>query len=154
MKQKLLILFFLAGFVSPLTAFSQTADTISMEETLAYISGKLGAKCSLAVVKGSLIVKFYDTEGLFREDKVDLRDIDETAIRYAEDEKAVILPCNKGQEECVDRRLIRDKKRKFYSRLNFIWEGDKKSGNGLAKAFIHMTRLVKDSKYTSSTPFE
>lgn len=149
-----LILALIIGCFIPFSAFSQSPDTISMEETIGYISGKLGVKCSLNVVKGSLIVKFYDKEGMYREDKVDLQDIDENGIKYIEEEKAVILPCMKGKEECVDRRLILDKKRKFYSRLNFVWEGNKKSGDGLAKAFIHMTKLVKDSQYKSSTPFE
>lgn len=134
--------------------YSASCQEITMEQTLTYINEKLEGKATVEIERGAIIYKSFKDGEAFREDKVSIKDINAEGIHYDTTEKAVIISCKKGKEQCVDRRLYVTKKRKFYSRLNIIVEQENSSGNAMAKAFKHASMLVLDSKYKSSEPFE
>lgn len=148
-----------SGCLSIMLAFSatvaaqQTGKPVMMEETTSFINSKLGGKCTLEVIRGVINLKWYENGTLVREDKMDIRDVDSTAIAYVAEEQAVIIPCKKGKEECVDRKLLVSKKRKFYSRLNMLVDSEK-NGQALSKALRHLIRLVLIQGYASAAPFE
>jgi hypothetical protein len=130
------------------------AQNITMETTMKYINKNLGNKSSIEIIRGILIFKVFEKGELFREDKMAIREVDEKAIAYKPDEKAVIIPCLKGEEECVIRKLYANNIKKPYSRLNIMIDQGDKKGESMAKALIHAVMLTKDPKYKSSVPFE
>ena len=129
------------------------AQKITMEQTLEYINKNVGDKCTVEIKK-QLIVKFYKNGEIYRQDKVYIEDLDSYAVVYLHDEKAVILKCKEGIEECIERRLYVNKIKRAYSRLSIIVNSDEKAGKGLEKAFIHLIKLVQEPRYKSSEPFE
>ncbi len=135
-----------------LFSFSLRAQ-ITMEQTLAYINGKLGAKCTIEVVHGIVIARYYENGTLFREDKVSLKELDLKRMGYEAKDKIFFIPC-RGDDDCVDRKLFDTKIRRQYSRFSFVLDTNKKSVDGMMKAFSHMSKLAASPKYSSSEPFE
>lgn len=129
------------------------AQDISMEETLTYINGKLGAVCQIDVLRGVLIAKYYDGTEIFREDQALCKSLNLNSMNYDKELRMFTMDCN-GTTKCVDRQLFVRKIQRDYNRISFPVTLDAKSEAGMKKAFTHMFNLVLDPKYKSDEPFE
>lgn len=130
-----------------------SAQDITMEQTLAYINGKLGPGYILDVNRGVIMARFSQGTEVFREDQVLYKSLDLTSMRYDPSHKLFIIDC-KGGGKCIDRQLFIRKEQRDYSRISFPVTLDAKGIEGMKKAFTHMIRLIEDVKYKNSEPFE
>jgi len=129
------------------------AQDITMEQTLDYINGKLGAGYHVDVNHGVIVARFSEGTEVYREDQVVYKSLDLTSMKYDATERLFIINC-KGNSKCVDRQLFIRKEQRDYSRISFPVTLDAKGIEGMKKAFTHMIRLIEDVKYKSSEPFE
>ena len=128
------------------------AQNISMEETLAYINGKLSGNYTVEVKRGVLLVASFKDEKKMMDETIGVTDLT-AKVDYAEDEKALIMKCADG-DKCVQREEYLVKKKNYFSRLKIVPPQDERSVKGLQSAFLHLIRLVQDDKYKSAIPFE
>ena len=129
------------------------AQEITMEQTLEYIKGKLGAGYEIDVNHGVIVTKFSEGTEPYREDQVLYKTLDLTSMRYDASLRLFIINC-KGGTKCVDRQLYVRKIQRDYARLSLPVTLDTKGIEGMKNAFTHMMRLIEDPKYSSTTPFE
>jgi len=129
------------------------AQDITMEQTLNYINGKLGAVSNIDVIRGMLIAKFSEGVEVFREDQVLCKSLDLNTMRYDSEQKLFSINCT-GTSKCVDRQLFVRKIQRDYARFSLPVTLTPKEVEGMKKAITHMVRLVLDPKYQSSEPFE
>lgn len=151
---------FKTGFCFLFLFFSSRcfSQDITMKQTLDYINGKLGGRCSIDVSKGVLIALYKDNEEIFREDQVSISSLDLNTIKY-DSEYHVFSINNKGapSKKNVTRELFKSghsESYKPYARISWEVNLDEKGENAMKKAFTHLIKLVMDSKYASSEPFE
>ncbi len=128
------------------------AQNISMEETLAYINGKLTGKYVIDVKKGLLLLTSYKEEMKMMEETILITDLNPEVI-YSDEEKALIIKCIDG-DKCIERKEYLVEKKNYFSRLKIVTPEDDKSVKGLQKAFLHLLRLVQEPKYKSTETFE
>lgn len=113
---------------------------ITHEETVRYINKKLGGKCSVDVVHGVIQASFFEDGVLYRKDKVKFEALDIKKRAFEKEENIFFIPCH--EEECVERKLLKDNIKKFYSRFSFALENpDEKTIQGLKNAFMHIYNL-------------
>ncbi|HMT27976.1 MAG TPA: hypothetical protein PKD91_01725, partial [Bacteroidia bacterium] len=98
------IRFLLIWVTLNLTSPRLLAQDISMEQTLAYINGKLGNGYSIDVLHGVIVAKFSEGVEVFREDQVLCKSLDLSSMRYDSEQKLFSINCN-GSSKCVDRQL-------------------------------------------------
>ncbi len=137
-------------FSFPFQAISQD---ITMEQTLAYINGKLGEGYVIDVNRGVIVARFSEGTEIFREDQVLYKSLDLASMKYDDTQRLFIINC-KGTTKCVDRQLFIRKEQRDYSRISFPVTLDASGVAGMKKAFTHMIRLIEDVKYKNSEPFE
>lgn len=136
-------------------SLSSMAQSISMEETIRYINNKLGADCSLDVVKGKLMAFYYDKGKLDRKDKVNIAILDTNRIGFEKEGNILFISCKENEYDGVERILLKDNIKKQYSRISFVIPSDDKSVEGMKAAFGHMLRLIqRKNKYERTQPFE
>jgi hypothetical protein len=123
-----------------------------MEETLAYINGKLTGKYVIDVKKGLLLLTSYKEEMKMMEETILITDLNPEVI-YSDEEKALIIKCIDG-DKCIERKEYLVEKKNYFSRLKIVTPEDDKSVKGLQKAFLHLLRLVQEPKYKSTETFE
>ena len=141
----------LIGLHFSLLSYSQRPNR---EETISYINKKLSPVCSVVVKSGDIIATYFDEGGQrIREDRVAIGNLD-TLVRYNVKENVFIIPTIKGCEECVTRKLIVQKVKRFYSRLSFTMEGSDKEIKGLRKALVHLIRIGSEFRYHDEISFE
>lgn len=128
------------------------AQHISMEETLAYINGKLTGKYQIDVKRGLLLLTSYKDNTKMMEETTLITDLKPEVI-YSEEEKAIIIKCTDG-DKCIERKEYLVEKKNYFSRLKIVTPDDEKSVKGLQKAFLHLLRLVHEPKYKSTESFE
>lgn len=133
-------------------SISSLAQNISMEETLAYINGKLKGKYSIDVKKGLLLLTSYKDDVKMMEETSLINDLNPVII-YSVEEKSLILKCADG-DKCVQREQYLVKEKNYISRIKIVTPEDEKSVKGLQKAFLHLVKLVEEPKYKSVEPFE
>ncbi len=150
MKKLICFAFFIGMFYN---SFSQPKP-ISHEETMRYINKKLAGKCSLDIIKGVLYATHYENNELVRKDKVKFEALDIKKKGFEDDGVIFFIPCL--EEECVERKLLKDNIKKFYSRISFAIENtDEKGREGIMKAFQHIYNLDFAPKgYQRTVPFE
>ncbi|MCG3164970.1 MAG: hypothetical protein POELPBGB_00730 [Bacteroidia bacterium] len=144
-KSFLFCIFFLVSAIS-------VAQNISMEETLAYINGKLSSKYEIDVKRGLLLLTSYKDNMKMMDETILITDLNPEVV-YSEEEKAIIIKCNEG-DKCVERKEHLVEKKNYFSRLKIVTPEDEKSVKGLQKAFLHLLRLVQEPKYKSTETFE
>lgn len=130
-----------------------SAQDITMEQTLAYINGKLGEGYVVDVNRGVIVARFSEGTEIYREDQVLYKSLDLTSMKYDASQRLFIINC-KGTTKCVDRQLHIRKEQRDYSRISFPVTLDPSGVEGMKKAFTHMIRLIEDVKYKNSEPFE
>ncbi len=129
------------------------SQTIPMEETLSYINQKLAPHSELTVDRGILVSRYFKNGQIIREDQVMCKDLDIASINYDEASGMFFVNC-KNNGKCVDRQMFIRKIQRDYSRISFPVKLDQKAANGLINATRHMLKMVVDSKYQSTEPFE
>jgi hypothetical protein len=149
--QRKFVLFVLVILIN---ACKADAQSISIDQTLAFINSKFGNTCKVDVKNGYLLADFFDGNGqLIRKDKGDISHLDATKSSYSKDEKMLYLMCD--DEDCVERKLMGNTRvTRLYDRYPFVWEGDEKSADALIKAFNHLIRTLNEKGYKNNTPFE
>jgi len=145
--KKIILLFCLSHFIT----FAD-AQNITMEQTLAYINGKLENSYTIDVKKGLLLVTSYK-EGVKMMDETSLiTDLNPDVI-YSEEEKSLILKCV-DRDKCVQREQYLVKEKNYISRIKIVTPPDDISVKGLQKAFLHLLKLIQEPKYKNAEPFE
>jgi hypothetical protein len=134
------------------SSFFSVAQNISMEETLAYINGKLTDKYIIDVKKGLLLVTSYKDKTKMMDEISLITDLNPEII-YSEEEKSLIIKCVDG-DKCVERKQYLVKEKNYISRIKIVTPEDNLSVKGLQKAFIHALKLVQNPKYKNAEPFE
>lgn len=134
----------------PFISFSQN---INMDGSIDYLNKKLDGICKIDTKKNELIISFYKDDIIYREDRVDFQEIDTAKIYYDNTTKSLTLKCY-GNEKSVCKRLIQDKTKGYYSRINITYDADSISTNGVKQAFIHLVKLTQDDNYKNDKPFE
>lgn len=124
-----------------------------MEETLAYINGKLDGKYHLLIDRRQLTIDVYNEEGHVRQDIMMVDDLSWKTVKYYPDEKSLVIRCEDKGYDCINRNLLIKGLKDYIHRFNFIVE-EEQDAEALRKALIHMIRLVREKKYHSSEPFE
>jgi hypothetical protein len=124
-----------------------------MEETLAYVNGKVGPMVKVDVARGSIVAKYYKDGEMYREDRVMCKKLDHTEIDYDQANRIFYVNCQ-GNALCVDRQLPLRKIRREYVRISFPVELKGSEIEGMKKAMKHMIRLVNEKRYESDEPFE
>ncbi len=145
--KKFLLLFCFLHFIS-----AAHAQNITMEETLAYINGKLKDTYTIDVKKGLLLVASFKEGMKLMDETILITDLN-PAVIYSEEEKSLILKCKDG-DKCVERKGYLVEKKNYFSRVKIVTPPDDKSIKGLQKAFLHMLKLVHEPKYKNAEPFE
>src|SRR5688572_17340041 len=130
-----------------------SAQKISMEETLAYVNGKLGSGYEVDVNRGIIIARFSEGVEVYREDQVLYKTLDLSSMKYDSEQKMFIINCKDGKK-CVDRQLHIKKIQRDYHRISFPVNLDAKGIEGMKNAFRHMYQLIEDPKNENSEPFE
>ncbi len=131
------------------------AQEITMLETLRYINTKLSPACSLDVVKGVIIAVYKEKGETVREDQASISDLDINSIKYDTESGIFSINCKGAPaKKCDTRDLPRLNVYRSYARISWKVMLDPKSAEGLKKAFTHLMKMVLDSKYKSSEPFE
>lgn len=125
-----------------------------MEQTLDYINGKLGPDIKVDLLHGVLNAKYSEGGQLYREDEVNIADLDTNSIKYDSKEQMFSVNCGSKYKECVQRQLYTLKLSRAYGRISYYVKLNEKSAEGLKKAYLHMIRMVVIRKYKSSEPFE
>ena len=148
----------LLGFLLVLNSFTCFSQEISMQQTLDYVNGKLAGRCSVDVSKGVIIAVYQVNGENVREDQAAVNDLDINSMKYDIENSIFSINC-KGSpgKKCVSRQLFKLGPSEIYRPYARIsWEAylDEKGAAGMKKAFTHMIRLVLESKYKSSEPFE
>lgn len=128
------------------------AQNISMEETLAYINGKLSGKYVIDVKRGLLLLTSYKENMKMMEETILITDL-KPEVTFSEEEKAIIIKCTDG-DKCLERKEYLVEKKNYFSRLKIVTPEDERSVKGLQKAFLHLLRLVQEPKYKSTESFE
>ncbi len=144
-----LLLLMLNGF-----AYSSSGQEISMEQTLSYINSKLGADIKVDVFHGIINSKYTEGGKPYREDEVNITDLDTNSIKYNATEKMFTVDCKGSLKDCVQRQLNVLKLTRSYGRISYYVQLNEKGATGMQKAFRHLIRLVLIRKYKSSEPFE
>ncbi|MCB0396165.1 MAG: hypothetical protein KDD36_05905 [Flavobacteriales bacterium] len=145
----------LLGALLLVTVSLRAQDVITMDQTIAFIQSKMNDHCRLDMKNGGKLVITYFRDGVdYREDILFTADMDTAQISYNPDEQSINIHCMEGEDECVTRRLYKDKERRFYSRVNFAFGFSPEEAQVLMDAFKHMIILVKDDKYERTKPFE
>ena len=147
--------FFISFFI--LLAFSSQnllGQDITLKQTLTYLNGKFQGTYILDINKGNLIVDCFKNGTKYRQDKVFLGDLDPRSVEYVIAENGIRIKCLSEKEECISRKIYSPETKGYYGRILFIINADDKAINGIKKAFIHMIKLIQDSSYNSSEPFE
>jgi len=147
---KIIKLLIITVLLAPKVSLGQTPG---MEESLKYVNDKLGAMFEVSVVKGALLVKFYDSGTLFREDEAMCKDLDPKKVSYSTEDKILSVNCQTGLD-CVTRVYHIREIRRDYGRISFAKELSPKSAESLCLAFEHIIRMVNDNKYKSDIVFE
>ena len=127
---------------------------ITMEQTVAYINGKLGGSNTIEVVHGELVATFLENGQPYREDQVAIQDLDSNEVKYIGNQGLFVVNCKGTQKKCVTRNLFMLRETKTYGRISFPVNLNPAAATGLKNAFLHMIRLVMIRKYESSTPFD
>ncbi len=133
-------------------SLSSIGQNISMEETLAYINGKLKGKYSVDVKKGLLLLTSYKDEVKMMDETSLITDLNPVII-YSVEEKSLILKCADG-DKCVQREQYLVKEKNYISRIKIVTPEDEKSVKGLQNAFLHLIKLVQEPKYKSTEMLE
>ncbi|MBN8703932.1 MAG: hypothetical protein J0M08_12765 [Bacteroidetes bacterium] len=136
---------------------SAQEKNISLTETLRYLNTKLEGNYSFDVKNGELFLKCFKDGKVYREDKAYLNDIDPFSVTYVKDENSVVFKCLENSLNCIIRSFKQGtgSSKNSFKRSPITVEGmDEKSINGIQSAIIHMIRLVQNSKYVNSQPFE
>lgn len=126
---------------------------ITMEETLAYVNGKVGPMVEVDVTRGSIVAKYYKDGEMYREDRVMCKKLDHSEIDYDTANRMLYVNCE-GNALCVDRQLYLRKIRREYVRISFPVDLNGTEIEGMKKAMKHMIRLVNEKKYENDEPFE
>jgi|SRR6185436_624195 len=143
------------GFLFSFFALQAFSQEVTMQQTLDYINGKFGGRCSIDVSKGVLISVYQQNGQNVREDQVGVNYLDTNAIKYDQEYGVFSINCKGApSKKCVSRDLFIRKESRDYARISWEVSLDTKGVNGMKKAFIHMIRLVLESKYKSSEAFE
>jgi hypothetical protein len=149
--------FLFASLFLSCSVFAYSQD-ISMEQTLEYINGKLGGKCSLDVSHGVINSLCRENGQVVREEQAPIHDLDINSIKYDAQYNIIYIDCKGGGKDKCDNREIFNIGPKSvyrgYSRISWEAHLDEKSAEGMKKALVHMMRLVLEPKYKSSEPFE
>lgn len=138
------------GILLSTTSFAQG---ISMEQAVAFINKKTEGKYKLEVVRRQLIIDVFTEEGHIRQDKVMVDDLSWEKIKYYPKERSLVVRCEYEGDDCITRRLLIKGLKDHIHRFNFIVE-DEKDAEAIKKAMIHIVKLVREKKYSSSEPFE
>ncbi len=137
-------------FYVPLTLYSQD---VNMDKTIDYLNKKLKNICTIDTKKNEIKVLFYEHRRICREDIVNFQDIDTTKIFYDINSNSIILKCY-GNNKCVFRKIYKSKTRRFYTRINILYDSDSVSVNGVVNAFVHLFKLAQDDNYKNNKAFE
>lgn len=149
-SMRFLVLIFVLVFASG----SVFAQNISMEETLAFINGKLSGKYKLRIDRRELVIDvFNEDEGHVRRDRMMIDDLSWESIKYYPSDTLLVMRCEDEGYDCVNRDLLIKGLKDQIHRFSFVVT-DEKDAEALKKALIHMIRLVREKKYKSSEPFE
>ncbi len=124
-----------------------------MEQAVAFINKKTEGKYKLEVVRRQLIIDVFTEEGHIRQDKVMVDDLSWEKIKYYPKERSLVVRCEYEGDDCITRRLLIKGLKDHIHRFNFIVE-DEKDAEAIKKAMIHIVKLVREKKYSSSEPFE
>ena len=155
MKNRLLIIVFgLVFLASSGLKQGQAQEKLTTKQAVEYINLKLDPVIVVQHKRGELVIEFYKNGEVYREDRIFVEDIDLKTLHYAADEKALIMKCGKEHDdECVDRKLIKNKIRRYYSRLNIPMEKDAATIEGIRTAFEHIIRMNQERGYSRTKPF-
>ena len=133
-------------------AIAQTPD---LPATVAFINKKLGPKCTVEIVHGYLIAKYFSDDGKqVREDKVELTDLAFDRPGYEAKEKVFYYACYAEGKDCVYRKMILTGNWRYYPRISFVVEDDAKLKASLTNAFIHLSKIVESRKYKDTVVLE
>lgn len=111
------------------------AQKAALQESLSKINTMLKGTAEVSMKKENLFVKFTKNGELYRQDKVQIDELNAEKVEYVKDENAVVLRCYTDQEGCVYRQLFLKKRKNYYSRLNIILKGKEKVAAELTKEF-------------------
>ncbi|HKR03237.1 MAG TPA: hypothetical protein VJY62_01270 [Bacteroidia bacterium] len=143
------------SFLATFLAFQSFSQEVTMQQTLDYINGKFAGKCSIDVSKGVLISVYQSGGQNVREDQVGMNYLDINSMKYDKEYNIFSINCKGApSKKCVTRDLFVRKESNEYARVSWEVYLDEKGVNGMKKAMTHMIKLVLDSKYKSSEPFE
>jgi hypothetical protein len=129
------------------------AQSITMDETLAFVNNKLGKEVKIEIVRGSIVAKYFNGGEMFREDIAPCKLLDHSEINYDTANRIFYINCE-GNALCVDRILYERKIKRQYVRISFPVDLSDADVASLQKAMKHMIRLVVERKYQSNVPFE
>jgi hypothetical protein len=133
--------------------FPAAGQTPDMEQSLQYVNAELGTSFEVTVERGTLIVKYFQSGELFREDQALCKDLDPAKVLYSATDKVLAVNCLTGRD-CVIRVYHIREIRRDYGRISFAKELDPGSASGLSRAFAHIIKMVNDTKYKESVTFE
>ena len=128
------------------------AQDVTMEQTVQYINQKFGGNYTIEVNYGSLVATYQENGQKYREDQVNIKDLDPAKVTYNGSTKMLLINCKLPTTKCVTREFL--DKRLYYNRVSFVVNAGEKTASGLIKAFQHLIRLVNERGYKSSEPFE
>lgn len=134
------------------TSSAHAQEHISIKETMSFISAKVPRNCELKLKKSMLTATFSKGGSVYREDKVNLKEIDVSKIEFLVDENGVVLRCKADNDECITRKLQSRGIIRGYDRM--VFEVDEETAKSLTKAFIHLVKSLQDDDYQSAEPFE
>ncbi len=130
-------------------------DVVYDEEyTVKYINDRLASKCQLQLERKNIVVEFYEKGRLVRVDHIFPESIDPEKIYYSAEEGAVIIKCFEKAGRCIDREIIKLKKKNGYDRCNLITKCAPEDCTGMATAVQHLINLFTLDDYERTKPFE
>ncbi len=100
--------------------------------------------CRFTMEKKYLTVVFTKNNEDYREDHLYLLELDETTVKYAEESQQLSVKCDAKFGECVDRKLLTQKKRSPYKR--FVISMKDQSDDKIEKTTHALTELIKAYK--------
>lgn len=152
MKIKMKALYFLSIFFS---AYIVNAQEVTNEQTINYINKKLINDCIVEANTNQLILQFFKSKEMYRQDKANVFGLNPDNVKYNVDEKAIIIYCLDPSDDCIMRWIYKNNIKKSFTRLNISVENlDEKSINGLVKAFSHLIKTYHVPDYKLYEFFE
>ena len=92
---------------------------------LAELNQAFGGRVSFDIDhEDRLIVDHHDASGHYRQDVAYVEFLDPQSIAWSEEEKAILVRCLPGQEQCIDKEIFKMKTIRPTGRMNLSYEGD------------------------------